>query len=155
ARAYPHVGGSRVLGERLGGVHDDGILEPHRFEGFEFARDLPCRRQIPQAVEFNHDLDAITYSLADLLAWFQALTELRARDPAAPSVSGRHIKRRYFHSSDAVLEQPLRECVRPVHERVEVFIRSRAARFPVRERPKISGSDVLVSCTGVVDGKAV
>ena len=66
ACAYRNPGGARVLRKRRDVAHLDRILRPERTVLLERACNALGLIEIPQRMEFGHDLDAIAYRFADL-----------------------------------------------------------------------------------------
>jgi hypothetical protein len=68
---------------------------------------VASRRQVPQAMEFNHDLHAITYCLANLLERCNCCLHLLGSDVETASFLRCRIKWPDFHGGDALFEEAL------------------------------------------------
>ena len=100
----------------------------------EGARDLQRRRQLPQRVVLEHDVDALADGGADRLDQPDRAAEILRVDVLAGARQRVGVERPDLHRGDAVLEQRERELARALVLRGEVVVGRRAAASSGRTR---------------------
>ena len=156
AGAGPDRGTARELGQCLGRVHADRVLEPGRRERFETPGKLHRHRQVPQRMELHHDFHGAAHGRPDLLERAQRGIQLGRRDMDAVIGDGRRVERPDFHGGDALGQQTFGQRPGVGHEGVQILVRPGDGVFvPVRHGLDLRRADIPGAGAGVVDALPV
>ena len=172
-RLAERAGQRRAVDEARDGEHVvelDRVLDPVGLVVLERARDRLRRAGLPERVQLDHDVHAVTDGRAHLLDRLERLAHLLGRDREAVVRQGGAVERPDLHRRQTLREQVLGELVGPVQERVEVLVgaeidavlrevpvvdRLGGAHLPVpRARARVVGADAARGTVRRAAGRA-
>jgi hypothetical protein len=123
-----------VAGEVVQVMHRDRVLVPVDVELGQRGCDLQRRRQLPQAVVLDHDIDPIADRAPDRLDQGDRAPQILEGDVAAARGQGMAVERPDLHRGDAVLQQRLCELGRTPMLGVQIVEGVVFARVRAREQ---------------------